>query len=199
MIFPPNAATWPAHPDAFPEEAAIAQALPEVQLRMVEDADYEILARGMLIENTYMALGFDEEPNQHHIRLAVLGRQLELLMIVQNEKPMGVIPLYFRGLVAHQTREFDIAIPEPSARKAGLAKAAIRALETWAFDENNYSGLWAKIFADNNASLSLVRSCHWPSSEIQKNGMNFMGVMRDLVYVWMTPALRAELKHRRGF
>lgn len=198
-LFPSDRDFWPGHHQALPQQAAAKQKLPEVTLRTLQDGDYALLAKWMRSAEVYAFLEHDEAPSEADIKVAVLGRRMEPLIIVHDDVEVGFFALYFRGLVAHKTREFDIAIPPIEARRKGLAKAAIRALEAWAFDEKKLNGLWAKIFAENEASLQLVRACAWPRSEVQQGFVDMQDSLRDLVTTWMTPEIRKSLLRRRGF
>lgn len=183
----------------MPETAATPQQLPDLSLRALLDSDYPLLASWMLHSDVYNSLEHDAAPDEADIKIAVLGKRMEPLIILSGDQPVGFFALYFRGLAAHKTREFDIAIPAHEARRKGLAKAAIRALENWAFDQQGLTGLWAKIFADNVASLELVRACAWPRSQAQRGFVDMAVGVRDLVTTWMTPEIRQSLKFRRGF
>lgn len=198
-LFPSDPTIWPEHHQKLPEQAAQVQTLPDIKLRSLQDKDYALLAEWMRISDVHAFLEHDEPPSEAEIKIAVLGRRMEPLIIEHDDEAVGFFALYYRGLAAHKTREFDIAIPPKQARKKGLAKAAIRAFEAWAFDEKKLNGLWAKIFAENTASLELVRACAWPRSEVQQGFVDMEDGVRDLVTTWMTPQIRTTLLLRRGF
>ncbi|MFH1808655.1 MAG: GNAT family protein [Pseudomonadota bacterium] len=168
-------------------------------LRPLQDSDYPVLEDWVQIPDVCQQLEYEAPPNRHELKVAVLGRQFELLMIQGDAQPVGFFLVYFRGLVAHRSREFDIAVPAKVQRQQGLAQAAIRALEHWAFDEQGLVGVWAKIFADNHPCLELVRACGWPRSATVERAYPVGDALRDVVFTWMTPEIRATLKQRRGF
>ncbi len=198
-IFPPDASTWPAHPDGPPCTEAPPQQLPEVELRALREEDYPVLERWMAIPDVHGFLEVDEPPDRHAIKVAVLGRQIEPLIIASEGRAVGFFALYFRGLAAQRSREFDIAVPAHGERQQGLGKAAIRAFEHWAFEQQDLRGVWAKIFTDNRVCLELVRACGWPLSAVLEGAVDFRGEERDLVYTWMTPGMRGDAVKRRGF
>jgi RimJ/RimL family protein N-acetyltransferase len=174
--------------------------LPEVRLRPVAEADYEILERWVALPDVHQFLEYDEPPNRFEIKKAVLAKNVEILMIARADgAPVGFFLLYFRGLVRDRSREFDIAIPEANHRQGGLATAAICAFERWALDEQKYKKVWAVIFADNAPCIALVHACHWPLSEVKKNAVDYRGQPRDVVMTYMTPELLAEVRQRRGY
>lgn len=174
--------------------------LPAVRLRPVEERDLEQLEGWMRIPDVHTALDFAEPPSRHDLKFGLLAKHVEVLLIeLPDGDPVGFFLVYFRGYKRTNTREFDIAVPDPRARQQGVAKAAIRAFERWAFDEQALAGVWAKIFADNVACRELVRACAWPLSEVQEQAVEFRGELRDVVYTHMNPELRRGLQAKRGF
>lgn len=173
---------------------------PEVRLRPVAEPDYEILERWCALPDVFQQLEYAEPPNRFEIKRAVLGRNVEILMIDQADgTPVGFLLLYFRGFVRYRAREFDIAIPEARLRQKGIAQAAMLAFERWALDEQKYTKIWAVIFADNAPCIALVKSFDWPLSAVQKNVIKYRGQPRDVVTTYMTPELLVEVRKKRGF
>jgi RimJ/RimL family protein N-acetyltransferase len=172
--------------------------LPEVRLRQIEERDLELLERWLNIPDVRDVLELPGEVNRHHVKVWIFSRRLEVLMIDDADgTSVGFYLVYFAGYKRTNTREFDIAVPE--ARQKGVAKAAIRALEEWAFDQQELSGVWAKIFADNKPCIELVRACGWPLSEPEEGLDGNTGEPRDVVWTRMTPELRVGITERRGF
>jgi len=182
------------------KSAVKQQELPHVCLRPLEERDYALFDKWMRIPDVYAFLELPEPVGAAHIKVAVLAKRTEVLMIELDEgDPIGFFFVYFSGYVRTNTREFDIAVPDPRARQQGVAKAAIRAFEAWALDEQKLSGVWAAIFSDNQACLELVRSCGWPLSEVTDEGALYLGEPKAVVYTHMNPEIRAGLEERRGF
>ncbi|MBN2361847.1 MAG: GNAT family N-acetyltransferase [Deltaproteobacteria bacterium] len=176
------------------------KSFPGVRLRPVAESDYEMLERWCAQSDVFQFLEYPEPPNRYEIKKAVLAKNVEILIIdLDDGTPVGFFLLYFRGLVRHRSREFDIAIPEIHRRQSGLAQAAILEFERWAFEVEKYSKLWAVIFADNAPCIALVHACHWPLSPVQEKAINYRGRPRDVVMTHMTPELLIETRKRRGF
>lgn len=196
----------------------MTEPLPGVRLRPMADHDAAVLERWMRIPDVYSFLDFEEPPTRHHLRFAVLAKRVEVLIIdlavadaapvpagveavpvVNGHVAVGFFLLYFKGFKRTGTREFDIAVPAPEARRKGVAKAAIIAFEEWCFTQQGYKGIWAKIFADNVPCLSFVRNGCWPLSEVKPGATRYRGQPRDMRETYMTPALLPEARKKRGW
>ncbi len=177
----------------------MSEGLPDVTLRPVCDDDHALLERWMQVPDVFAFLDYEEPPSRFEIRAVLLTRSVDLLIIELASKPVGFFIVYTRGAKRTGTREFDIAVAEPEARQGGAAKAAIRAFERWAFEEQGLKGVYANIFPDNRPCLELVRACAWPLTEVDAGGIEFRGQAVDVVYTHMTPELRPEAIKKRDF
>ena len=175
------------------------QKLPDVKLRVAQERDYELLEKWVARPEIFAFLDFDEPPNRHEIKVVVLARLVDILLIELDGKPVGFFLVYTKGMKSTNSREFDLAIAEKSARGAGVARAAIREFEDWAFTGQKLSKVHANIFPDNRASIALVHACGWPLSEVVHGGITFRGEPADVVFTWMTPELLDETRKKRGF
>lgn len=178
----------------------MSSALPEVRLRRIEDRDFEMMERWMRLPDVYAFIDFDQPPSRYDLKVEILAQHVDVLIIeLADGEPVGFFFVYTRGLKRTNVREFDVAVPEAGQRQQGVARAAIRAFEDWAFEEQKLSGVWANIFPDNKPCQALVRSCGWPLSEVDPGGISFRGRPHDVVYTHMTPELLPEARSRRGF
>jgi len=170
-----------------------------VSLRKAEEQDYPLLERWLQQADIFAFLDYEEPPNRFEIKSVVLARLVDILLIEQDRNPVGFFLVYTRGMKRTNSREFDVAIAENSARHGGVAKAAIVAFENWAFTEQKLDRVYANIFPDNTASLALVKACGWPLSEIDKGGIEFRGHDVDVVYTWMDADMIQDCRKSRGF
>ncbi len=171
----------------------------EVTLRPATGQDYPLLEAWMRQDDIFAFLDYEEPPNRYEIKTVVLARLVDILLIEHQGKPVGFFLVYTRGMKRTNSREFDVAIAETSARHGGVAKAAIVAFEDWAFGEHKLDRVYANIFPDNKASLALVHACGWPLSEVDKGGVNFRDEDVDVVYTWQDRDMLDETRRQRGF
>ena len=171
----------------------------DVSLRIATEQDYPLLERWLQQSDIFAFLDYEEPPNRFEIKTVVLAKLVDILIIQHKDKAVGFFLVYTRGMKRTNSREFDVAIAEKSARHGGVAKAAIVAFEDWAFAEQKLSRLYANIFPDNAPSLALVKACAWPLSEVDKGGVNFRGRDVDVVYTWMDADMLEETRRKRDF
>lgn len=170
-----------------------------IHLRPSTEDDYPLLERWLQQEDIFAFLDYEEPPNRHEIKVVVLTKVVDILFITRDDSPVGFFLVYRRGMVRTNSREFDVAIADPSARGKGVAQAAIRAFEDWAFAEQKLSRVYANIFPDNKPSIALVRACGWPLSEVDHGGISFRGKATDVVYTWMDADQLEATRAKRGF
>jgi RimJ/RimL family protein N-acetyltransferase len=174
--------------------------LPFVRLRDVQEADYALLETWMQRPEVLANLDYTTPPDRYAIKRAVLQKNITLLMIdVEDGSTVGFYCVYLKGLIAHNTHEFDVAIPDQRYRQIGISKAAGRAFEDWAFGEQGLSGLRATVLTSNKAGLAMARAFAWPIAAVGGRGQLFKGQLRDVVRFYMTAKILDAVRRERGF
>lgn len=141
--------------------------LPPVVLRPIEPGKpLENLCAQLQDEEIWERLGLPDPPQSTRFQMQFITGiyQAHAIHRTDEDRDVGFFILNVAKLKGKGQVDIDVAIPNKKDRGAGLSKAAFLRVEELIFDTLGAQRMFGWIYADNKASLAMVRSLGYPNT-----------------------------------